>query len=63
MLEPASVISLSAVVMKMYLQVTAVTAFARETVTVPYETVAAEVLVVGDVPVVYAYGGEIRETP
>lgn len=51
------------VVMKMSLQVTAVTAFARETVTVPYETVAAEVLVVGDVPVVYAYGGEIRETP
>ncbi len=45
--------------MKMSLQVTAVTAFARETVTV---LVAAEVLV-GDVPVVYAYGGEIRETP
>ena len=31
----------------------------RETVTVPYETVAAEVLVVGGCPVVYAYGGEI----
>lgn len=49
------------VVMKMSLQVTAVTAFARETVTVPYETVAAELLVVGDVPAVYAYGGAVRE--
>ena len=29
----------------------------------PVASVAAEVLVVGDVPVVYAYGGEIRETP
>ncbi len=51
------------VVIRMSLTVTAVTAFARQTVTVPYETVAAELLVVGDVPVVYAYGGEIRETP
>lgn len=51
------------VVIRMSLTVTAVTAFAHQTVTVPYETVAAELLVVGDVPVVYAYGGEIRETP
>ena len=33
----------------------------RQTVTVPYETAAAELLVVGDVPAVYAFGGEVRE--
>ena len=49
------------VVLRMNLRVTAATAFGRQTVTVPYETAAAELLVVGDVPAVYAFGGEVRE--
>lgn len=43
------------VVLSMEMEVAAVTTFSSHTVTVPYELIAAETLVAGDVPAVYAY--------
>lgn len=49
------------VVLSMEMEVAAVTTFSSHTVTVPYELIAAETLVAGDVPAVYAYAaGETR---
>lgn len=47
------------VVLSMEMEVAAVTTFSSHTVTVPYELIAAETLVAGDVPAVYAYASGI----
>ena len=44
------------VTLSMTMEVSAVTSFSRHQITVPYEIVVAESMVVGDVPAVYAYG-------
>ena len=44
------------VTLSLTMEVSAVTSFSRHQITVPYEIVVAETMIVGDVPTVYAYG-------
>lgn len=46
------------VTLSMTMEVSAVTSFSTHQVTVPYEVVVAETMIVGDVPAVYAYGAK-----
>lgn len=46
------------VTLSMTMEISAVTSFASHHITVPYEVVVAETMIVGDVPAVYAYGAK-----